>query len=871
MADLAYKEASGKVEAAGDEPSREEKVAVDYWASQVKRHEVEHKRQCEDLEKMRGYMEGRIHDDGKSGLVRAHLLYATMATLIPYVYAKDPDVSVQLTEAVTPDVYELFRGFAKTAEIVLKHELVERGSLKKRMKSAMRAAFGTRVGWLKLVYQRDYNTDPLLRSRMNDASDNLARVQTLIKSVTSEVNLDKQIVLAQELEAQVMSLKKQVEIPLAEGLAIDRIRAEDVIILDHGLQDFDEYEKARAIDHVVWMSPEDYSTQFGVDLSDTSLKKPTIYTQKSTYSGASSPTDTDKREFMRVHEIWVRTQNTIYTIADGYQRFCRAPYQPQRLGRRWYPFFALAFYPIEGRFQPLALPELLMELVDEYNTTRTQYAEHRQDSMPVRVVRKGGSLSEEDVKAIQHRRALDIIAVEGTAGVPISQDIGFIPNAQLDPAVYDVTQIRNDIDLVSGISDASRSNLIDPKTATEAEILREGMMTRTNEMQDVNEDLISDMADQGLQMLLLELTEAQVVRIAGPQAVWPRMAKEDVYNMVRVRVRAGSTGKPNRRQEREQWLQLLPQMQTAIQTVGQLMAQGMTPIADAVIELLKETLSRFDEKLDIEKFFPFAKSNDPSGAGQGLAGVLPSQGVPPEQVAEQQQAYEAALGQVAELEAALADKTRTEQADAAQRQSDYEEAVAKANAEAEVAIVKAQADAQAEIAAANAKAQEAIERARIASDDAKAQRVHDKDMKFLDAQARLKEKIASALLEAMLATGERGQLPDVRAVAERAIAGAPLPADVTQDVRETADEISKAQSGAVTPETAAAVREVAAEIDAVVKFLSAKRKPVRDANGNVTAIEVEGHAKIPVQTDASGRIKSVGGVNIKRRGEGDAE
>lgn len=867
MADLTVEDFKTELGVDQDVP-KEERALVAYWQSQIDRCKPEHERLCKELDKNRGYVEGRLHDDGHTGLVRANLIYATLATLIPYVYAKDPDIAVQLTDAVSPDVYELFRGFARTAEIVLRHEFVEKARLKKRVKTVMRAAFTTRVGWVKLIYQRDFNTDPLMRMRMNDAQDNLARVQQLIAESKDEVDLDEKSRMQSELEAQVMALEKQLEQPIAEGIVLDRIRTEDLMILDTGLQDFDDYEKAVALDHVVWMSPEDFGAAFGVNMKDPQAKKPTIYSQKSIY-GDTSSADRNKQKFVRVHEIWHRTSNTIYTIADGYSRFCRAPYQPQRLGRRWYSFFGLAFYPLEGRFWPLSLPELLIELVDEYNTTRTQYAEHRADSLPVRVVRKGGSLTEEDVKAIQNRRALDIIAVEGTAGVPIGQDIGHLPNAPIDPATYDVTQIRNDIDLVSGLSDASRSNLIDPKTATEAEILREGMMSRTTEMQDMIEDLISEMADYGLQVLLMELTEAQVVKIAGPGAVWPRIAREDVYNMVRVRVRGGSTGKPNKREEREQWLQLLPQLQQAIQTVSELMAQGMAPIADAMVELLKETLQRFDEKIDVAKFLPFAKSNDPAGAGEGVAGLLPNQGVPPEQVAELEQAYQAAVEQVQQLETALNDKRGQEEQAVAQRQSDYDQAVAEAQASAAAEIEKARAEAEARTQEAIAKSEAEIEKARISQEEAEAKRQHDRDMAQMEAQSKLREVVVKEILKVMTAGGDAGgELPDPQAVAD-ALSQFGLGADTAQVVGEAMDTARRVRprggkaTSEVTQGLQKSIGEAVAEIKGVVAFLKAKRTPIRDKSGRITQLNIEGLGVADVKTDANGRIVEVGPIQAK--------
>jgi hypothetical protein len=146
----------------------------------------------------------------------------------------------------------------------------------------------------------------------------------------------------------------------------------------------------------------------------------------------------------------------------------------------------------------------------------------------------------------------------------------------IDPAAYDVTLIRNDMDLMVGLSDASRSNLIKPKTATEAELMQEALQNRVAERRDTNEDLMSEMASAALEIMLQDLTKAEMQQIAGQDAEWPEAPQtvEQVFRQVVVRVRAGSTGKPNQAKEREQWGQLLPQIAEAMKQVSELRASG---------------------------------------------------------------------------------------------------------------------------------------------------------------------------------------------------------------------------------------------------------------------------------------------------------
>jgi hypothetical protein len=133
---------------------------------------------------------------------------------------------------------------------------------------------------------------------------------------------------------------------------------------------------------------------------------------KSTTPG--SPDQTPPGEmFVCVLEIWDKENGVIRTVVKGMNRWAREPYAPQHAPQRWYPFYVLGFNIIEGRWRPISDVELLKGLQDEYNTTRTNYADVREKSAPRRIVRKGGNLAEQDVKNIMASENKDWVAVEG--------------------------------------------------------------------------------------------------------------------------------------------------------------------------------------------------------------------------------------------------------------------------------------------------------------------------------------------------------------------------------------------------------------------------------------------------------------------------
>ena len=110
-----------------------------------------------------------------------------------------------------------------------------------------------------------------------------------------------------------------------------------------------------------------------------------------------------------------------------------------------------------------------------------------------------------------------------------------------------------------------------------------------------------------------------VVRVCGQGAFWlgpndqtnaPPMDVEDVLTMVEVTIDAGSTGKPNFAADKANWATILPLLEQSLQKIR--MAQMSDPgMATALENILKETLHRMDDRLDIDDFIPQGQPNPP--------------------------------------------------------------------------------------------------------------------------------------------------------------------------------------------------------------------------------------------------------------------
>ncbi len=668
------------------EQSEQDKAQARKWGKRLKRALEQQKKsgQEADYKRFRKYVRGDVGDDGQGGLVRTNIIHSNFAAILPQIYAKNPEISVVPSESVEDDGYEWIGNFCRTLQIVIDRKLVKDAQLKKRAKSAIRAAMTTGIGWVKVSWQRDVRRDPLIENRIADSQDNLQRIRKLIADIEDGDESRGELEAKQaELQQQIAALEAEVEVSVAEGLVIDRPLTEDIFILDDTMYDFDCYEQAEAIAHRVWMTCEQYEEAFGCAPPKTATK----YGQDKNDKGGAGAADGEV-SLVAVFEVWHRASSTVFTLCAGGDEWARDPYQPDVTGERFYPFFALAFNPVDGRVAPISDAELLIELQDEYNTTRTNFAEHRRENLPVRVYRKSGSLNDTDVKALTNRRANDWVGIEGDPNVPVERDIAILNNPPVDPATYDVSQILRDAEMTLGAGDAAKGTINKAKTATEAEIMAQGLQSRVGERQDVVEDWIAEQANYAAEILLQMLSPEQVKRLAGEAAVWPQMSKDEIFDLVNIDIRAGSTGRPNQAREREQWATMLPQIQQVIAQVGQLRQAGQDDMADSMIKLLEETLRRFDERIDIDAFIP---QKEDGGQPQIPAEVQ-------RQLEQGKAMLEQLQMQNAELQKALDDKQADQQAAAEKAQVD-------AAASVEQARIKAEAQAQAAIEVARVKAE----------------------------------------------------------------------------------------------------------------------------------------------------------------------
>ncbi len=563
--------------------------------------------------------------------LRANLIHGTITAVLPNIYARNPEISA--TPLYKADNLKLL---CSTLETVTNRSL-ERAKLKDRAKATVRSALTSSFGIVKVMYQRDLQQDPIIQSRINDTQDNIAAIERLILEIDDPEQRADQESKKAELEQMMKALEERVEVVAAEGLVIDRVLTDNMLV-DPSVCEFWDYRDADWLGQIIPMKMSEAEATYKVKLDKAKAYESNEQKSKTDNRIASGAQSLDEDKQIAIIEIWDKRTNRVYTMAEGCDFWLREPFSPPKVGERWYPFFFLPFQVVDGQFVGPSLVDLTEKLQDEHNESRDRFNKHRDLAIPGWVA--SGDTSEKALKNFAKSVSVSgfgEIAIIDTEGKPLTQVIQPRQHPQIDPAVYDTSAVRYDWEQVTGLQDAARSSVVKPKTATEASIMQQSLSGRVSEFRDQVEDWLQELSQYAAQVLLQELSTAQVERIMGPHTSvmknvngipmevpekaydWPELTRDQVFEMIEMRIRAGTTGAPDKLEQQESWTKVLPLVEGLIGKIMQAQAQGQD--VEPLRNLMRETIKRFDERLDVEQFMP--KPPVMPATPPGMPGAMP--------------------------------------------------------------------------------------------------------------------------------------------------------------------------------------------------------------------------------------------------------
>lgn len=538
-------------------------------------------------------------------IIKSNIIHATLQNMLPLIYAKNPEIAVKPNQHIDPSGYDYRTAdlFSETLELVL-NSCLKKAELKRVAKQVLRSCMVSKIGILKITYQRDYIKDPLISRQLHDAQESLA---ALIETIRQEDSVDQQDAdaLIQKQNMIVESLEQQVTVMRREGLNLGVVRPED-FRMDTSLDTLQDYKQAQWMANRTWMTPKEVMSRFQLEKKD--LEKFSTYRRNQNGIPQRLTKDSNLGEgedvsiAIPVWEYWDKITQTVYTWAEGGDSYIKVPFHPQKMGDSWFPFFILGLNWIDGEEWPISDVDLLENLQDEYMTIRTQASKHRDLAAPFYVA-DSSRINYEDIETFSNATIGDI-ALINASGAGVNTVFQPASTPPFNPMIYDTSSVRSDIEWISGLGDAARGSVARSKTATEANILQEGLSNRTGEKVDLLEDWLKDVATFSAEILLQEMPPEMVMQEVGQNAFWPKLDKQTLYDRINVEIKAGSTEMPDKNQEQMRWVELMPIIMQNIDAIQAMRMQGIPDEFNPFINLVKETFKRFDERIDVVKFIP---------------------------------------------------------------------------------------------------------------------------------------------------------------------------------------------------------------------------------------------------------------------------
>lgn len=462
---------------------------------------------------------------------------------------------------------------AKTLEIVAHYQLQEQQpSFKGQMKQLVRRTCVNGIGYVKIGYQRTMEKRPEDVERITDITEQMTTLERLGADKQDE-KFSEDHAKMEQLRLLLASIQAKQDVIVREGIVFD-FPMSNSIIVDPKCRQMSGFVGADWIAQEFILDLDEVKEVYKVDLG----KEFTAYED----NGEGD----DKCEKATVWEIYSKKDGLCYVVCDGYHDFLKEPEAPVLDLERFWPFFPLIFNEVDSDKDviPPSDVRLLMPVQKEYNRARQALREHRFANRPLYATYEG-ALSEKDISNLQSHPANAVIKLQNLSpGQAVNSILQPVQHAPVDASLYDTSMLLDDMMRVVGSQEANLGGA-SGSTATEVSVAEGSRMSSLSSNVDDLEDFLGELARATGQVLLVQMDQQTVMKIAGPGAVWPQLTASEVAQELMLEVEAGSNGRPNKAIQIQNFERIAPIL---------LQIPGMNPEFMA-----KEALKRMDDGMDI--------------------------------------------------------------------------------------------------------------------------------------------------------------------------------------------------------------------------------------------------------------------------------
>lgn len=515
----------------------------------------------------------------------------------------DPGAA-QEAEALLADIEqgnrrrEQIERIGRTLELVYQHQIdQQQPKFKKQMKQLVRRTATTGVGYIKLGFYRTHERSPDQEGRITDIRQQLAVIEQRMEDLADE-ELQETEAEAEELRQMLDAITQEEGAFVREGLDLD-FPTSTSIIIDPQCRQLDGFIGARWVAQEYLLSPDQVQQHYDVDVkSNFRPYRPSrdgeegAQPDDTEQDGGSGQEQSESSDpgLVCVWEVYDRQSGLVHHLADGYPDFLRESHAPICKLERFFPIFVLTLNEIEDESQlfPPSDIQLIRAMQQEHNISRQRMREHRDASRPKHAAPRG-KLSPEDKRNLQAGEPHSVVELDGMQpGDNIQHILQPVPVAPIDPNLYEVGPFFDDILKAAGTQEANMGGT-SGATATETSTAEASRQTEIGSNVDDLDDFLTEVAENASYILLTEMSADKVREIAGPGAVWPELTADEIARDLWLTVRAGSSGKPNKAQEIQNFERLAPIL---------MQVPGVSPEWMA-----REAIERLDDRIELEEAF----------------------------------------------------------------------------------------------------------------------------------------------------------------------------------------------------------------------------------------------------------------------------
>lgn len=534
--------------------------------------------------------------------VSTNFILRNQYTLIAQIFARNPQPEIRPEAMIGPPPPGLME-FGRTAELVVKR-LATEAEIKAKLNGALQDVQTHDIAWLKITTQQDIYKDPLGCTRQNDQLDNIARLRTLIdaygntefdettaeyKTLTDLSDTVRTYLMGQmqdqmqqqqasqpvdpmtgvpapsPMQGQIDAMQSGTgeplpqhtlpEVPVFIGINVDPVLPDDIRV-DWDIIRPEDFYQAKWVAHRLYMTADEIADRWHVPSDDIAAAR--SENKKRASSGGSNKTTeelpTDRTDIEKdnlngkiaVWEIWDKVAGRRYVYVSGMEYFV-VNEVPDVVWHKWFPFFPLVFNRVTGQFYGPSDVRLQMPLQDEINLKRTHEREGQKASYP-RWLAKRGTIKEGETAAIENALPYKVVFVESPED--IQKNLIELPNSfKFDPKLYDIEKAKRELEIMAGMPNLASGETSDTNTATEAAIANQHLGIQSSRRQAIVEDYLQDIYTCIAEMALQLFPEANIKQLVGEGAVWPPLNREQMWRMLSLDIKAGSSGQPDEQKE----------------------------------------------------------------------------------------------------------------------------------------------------------------------------------------------------------------------------------------------------------------------------------------------------------------------------------